>query len=71
MSEATTKMVLKDCGKHYGSEPGKCSKCAYFASPEYNTPKRRAGRQYGGAPWIAVLEQPDTIETPRWDLSGR
>lgn len=62
----TIKLVKKDCGKHWGAEPGPCSKCAYFreleSSPKYA--KYRKGLQYNGTPWIAVLGPP--VPKPDW-----
>ena len=48
------KLVAKECGKHFGEKPGPCAKCAHFAKLQAD-PKYRAGTQYGGTPWIAVL----------------
>ena len=56
----TGQLKLNDCGQHYGAG-GPCAKCKYFAElrhgPQYA--KYRAGLQYGGTPWIAVLGPPE------------
>lgn len=41
------RLVKKDCGIHSGHEPGPCRKCA--------RQQPRAGLQYGGTPWNAVI----------------
>lgn len=49
-----TRLVKKDCGIHFGPQPGPCSKCSHFANLMAD-PKFRAGLQYDGTPWNAVL----------------
>lgn len=59
----TNKLTKKDCGKHYGKNPGKCSKCEYF-NKLMDDPKYRAAHQRNGVPWIAVLGE--ALPKPRW-----
>jgi hypothetical protein len=46
------------CRQHHGIWQGDpCRKCAHHAEM-MNNPKIRAGLQYSGTPWIAVLGEP-------------
>lgn len=48
-------LKLNDCGKHYGNG-GPCSKCTHTAK------QSRKGLQYTGTPWIAVLQEPESLQ---------
>lgn len=50
----TTKLVKKDCGKHYGHAAGPCSKCTSHDS-NMSRPEYRLGVQSSGTPWNAVI----------------
>ena len=47
-----TRMVKRDCGRHYGPETGPCRKCAYEGELRRTHPK---AFQAGGTPYIALL----------------
>lgn len=45
-----SELIKKDCGKHYGTTGGKCSKCALNADYQ-----RKGYLQYQGTPWSAAV----------------
>ena len=55
-------LVKKDCGLHSGRVGGPCVKCKYQSKLMEN-PKYRAGLQYTGTPWAAVVGDPAPTRT--------
>ncbi len=53
-TERPVKLKKLDCGIHYGMSAGACRKCAHEAKLMSN-PRYRAGLQYSGVPWNAVI----------------
>ena len=61
-TENPVELVKKDCGIHAGLNGGPCSKCKHQEALMAN-PKYRAGLQYGGTPWTAVVGEQGPIKS--------
>ena len=62
---ASQKLVKKDCGIHWGMTSGPCRKCGANANV---SAKHRAGLQYGGTPWAAVLGDEAPKDAPKMPM---
>lgn len=63
------KLVKKDCGIHFGHEPGPCSKCLHH-DDQISNPKFRKGLQYSGTPFNALIDTSKQASTDEGNEIG-